>query len=375
MPGRRAKATPRSARRGREWAPYALDSRILSGLTAYLLGDWDAVEPIVDPGERTPPPQAAVLLNTMRLLVGVGRGDLITRELIDRLRPGWQHDGWAAILGGGAAIDALGHAGDVEGAIRAHDEIVDGVRSLWGVMTFQAEIRLGATLIAQLAGQVTHVGEAQRAVLVERGGELVGAAGAVVGSVQRAGLRHGPEGTAWLARIGAEQLRLRWLAGVQPPTPDELIPAWRVTVAGFEALGHAHETARSQARLTAVLRAHGDRAEAESLSRSARETAQRLGARPLLTELDGAEMPRGSAGPTRPPRARDRATPGLFTPREREVLVLVEQGRSNGEIARQLFISTKTASVHVSNILAKLGASGRTEAAALARRTGLIDGP
>ena len=51
---------------------------------------------------------------------------------------------------------------------------------------------------------------------------------------------------------------------------------------------------------------------------------------------------------------------------------LVAQGRTNGEIGRQLFISTKTVSVHVSNILGKLGASGRTEAAAIARRDGLI---
>ena len=48
------------------------------------------------------------------------------------------------------------------------------------------------------------------------------------------------------------------------------------------------------------------------------------------------------------------------------------QGRTNGDIAKQLFISPKTVSVHVSNILAKLGASGRTEAAALARQRELI---
>ncbi|HEY3528761.1 MAG TPA: LuxR C-terminal-related transcriptional regulator, partial [Nocardioides sp.] len=50
----------------------------------------------------------------------------------------------------------------------------------------------------------------------------------------------------------------------------------------------------------------------------------------------------------------------------------VAEGRSNGEIGKQLFISTKTVSVHVSNILAKLGAAGRTEAAAIARRDDLI---
>jgi DNA-binding NarL/FixJ family response regulator len=56
------------------------------------------------------------------------------------------------------------------------------------------------------------------------------------------------------------------------------------------------------------------------------------------------------------------------------VLLLVAEGRSNSEIARHLFISAKTVSVHVSNILAKLGASGRTEAAALARQRGLLEG-
>ena len=50
------------------------------------------------------------------------------------------------------------------------------------------------------------------------------------------------------------------------------------------------------------------------------------------------------------------------------MLRLVARGRSNGEIGGELFISTKTASVHVSNILAKLGVSSRTEAAAFALR-------
>ena len=55
------------------------------------------------------------------------------------------------------------------------------------------------------------------------------------------------------------------------------------------------------------------------------------------------------------------------------MLRLVAAGRSNREIAAELFISAKTASVHVSNILAKLGAATRTEAAAIAHRRGLVD--
>ena len=66
------------------------------------------------------------------------------------------------------------------------------------------------------------------------------------------------------------------------------------------------------------------------------------------------------------------ATPGALTPREREVAMLVAEGCSNGEIARRLFISTKTASVHVSNILAKLDMTSRAEVAAWAVRSGLV---
>jgi DNA-binding NarL/FixJ family response regulator len=70
-----------------------------------------------------------------------------------------------------------------------------------------------------------------------------------------------------------------------------------------------------------------------------------------------------------PPAARDQAR---LTGREREVLALVTEGRSNGQIASALFISPKTASVHVSNILAKLSVSSRTEAATTAHRLGLL---
>jgi DNA-binding CsgD family transcriptional regulator len=74
-----------------------------------------------------------------------------------------------------------------------------------------------------------------------------------------------------------------------------------------------------------------------------------------------------AGGPRREPVARFR-----LTDREREVLTLVAEGQSNGRIATNLFISPKTASMHVSNILAKLGVSTRTEAATTAHRLGLL---
>ena len=71
--------------------------------------------------------------------------------------------------------------------------------------------------------------------------------------------------------------------------------------------------------------------------------------------------------------ADDRAAPDPWglSAREREVLALVADGRTNREIGEALFISTKTASVHVTHILTKLGVSSRTEAALLAARAGL----
>ncbi len=73
-----------------------------------------------------------------------------------------------------------------------------------------------------------------------------------------------------------------------------------------------------------------------------------------------------------PPAPRRRDTFGL-SPREREVLALIVDGRTNREIGERLFISQKTVGVHVGNILAKLGVSGRVEAATAALRLGLTD--
>ena len=65
--------------------------------------------------------------------------------------------------------------------------------------------------------------------------------------------------------------------------------------------------------------------------------------------------------------------PAELTPREREVVTLLAEGLTNGEIAARLFISPKTASVHVSNILAKLSMTSRAEIAAYSVRSGLAD--
>jgi DNA-binding NarL/FixJ family response regulator len=156
---------------------------------------------------------------------------------------------------------------------------------------------------------------------------------------------------------------VHWLAGAEPPPGDLLVSTWLEAASLTEEFGDVYELARLRAILAGIQRAVGDTAAARELGDLARSAAHDLGAQPLLDDLRSI----GSA-PTRAAVASD-----VLTPRETEILALVAEGRSNGEIGRQLFISTKTVSVHVSNILAKLGAAGRTEAAAIARRRGLLD--
>ena len=111
----------------------------------------------------------------------------------------------------------------------------------------------------------------------------------------------------------------------------------------------------------------------------AAELAGRLRARPLLEEIQrlrrAAHLDVGNGTPASHPgdSSGDVDTFGLSR-REHEILTLVAEGKSNGEIGSELYISTKTASSHVSNILRKLGVANRTEAATAAQRHGLIAG-
>ena len=142
--------------------------------------------------------------------------------------------------------------------------------------------------------------------------------------------------------------------------------AWAEAVAAF-GFGDVYERARCRLRYAEALVAADRREEAAVEAAGARETAAGLGATLLLERID-ALVRRGRLADA--PPGRERAS--VLTAREQDVLRLLARGRTNRQIGEELFISGKTASVHVSNILAKLGATGRTEAVAIAYREGLI---
>jgi ATP/maltotriose-dependent transcriptional regulator MalT len=146
--------------------------------------------------------------------------------------------------------------------------------------------------------------------------------------------------------------------------------AWDDVASAWEALGSPHPLAYALLRSAEAAVTAGARDEASARLSRAAEIADRLGAKPLRAEI-GLLARRSRitlAGAT--PEA-GRPVFGL-TAREQEVLRLVAEGRSNRDIAEELFISAKTASVHVSNILGKLGVASRGEAAATAHRLRLV---
>ena len=115
-------------------------------------------------------------------------------------------------------------------------------------------------------------------------------------------------------------------------------------------------------------------AQAVAAVRSAYDVATTLGAQALLVADIEALARRVRISLDAPTvyalGERDATRLGLTT-REAEVLALVAAGRTNREIGAELYVSDKTASVHVSNILRKLGVSSRVEAAAIAQRVGM----
>jgi DNA-binding CsgD family transcriptional regulator len=140
------------------------------------------------------------------------------------------------------------------------------------------------------------------------------------------------------------------------------LPVAEAAVTAWEAVGQPYEAAIALTRAARIALAGRAGRDAAALLRRAAPIAQRLGASPLAGQI--ADLSRRAG-------TDDADDPGL-TSRELEVLRLVAAGQSNREIATALVISPKTASVHVSNILAKLGAATRTEAAVKAHELGLI---
>ncbi|WP_085369761.1 helix-turn-helix transcriptional regulator [Leifsonia sp. NCR5] len=341
------------------------------------LGKLDLAENMLDPAlELDPPPGFRVHLQRMKLWLTLWRGDTQRAEdLLRRWRKGMlvqaeiemqSRLGFArvaaeiAIARGDATTawrDASVIISDVRRSIPAYDLplLAVAARALSELAAGGATV-VSAAPVADAAGGVVGTDVATSDLPTEH------AAHALLSVL--ADLASWPTHPVWAPLVEAE------LAAVRSVPSVEHVEAWdRAAAAALADGAPAHLRPYALLRRAQAHAISGDRAATEQSAAEARQLAADLGFGLLV---DAADQLIASAAPARHVTARG-AEP-VLTDREVQVLALIEQGLSNKQIGERLYISAKTASVHVSSILRKVGASSRTEAVYRAARVGAHGG-
>jgi DNA-binding CsgD family transcriptional regulator/tetratricopeptide (TPR) repeat protein len=343
---------------------YGIDHTVLAAnrIEALLaIGEWDDAERASTEALRSITANYPHMPFGLRADLELGRGDFdAARAHLEAARPTIRHEPGLATYAGYVAELALWERRWTD----ADDAVRDGVK--WARPRWGAQIRVwlcakGLRAQAELAALARARREGQE--LRQR----LGHAGSLLTDARAAAAEASaitPNAEGWLALAEAEHER----AG------DETRPeTWSDAATTWERLERPPLAAYCRWREAEALVAAGrSRPEASAPLRAAYATADRIGAKPLLGEIELlAQRARLDLAPatSRPSEQPDSLEETLgLTPREAEVLTLVARGYTNREIAATLVISVKTAGVHVSHILSKLGAANRLEAAAIAHR-------
>jgi DNA-binding CsgD family transcriptional regulator len=347
-------------RTGLGWSDIGITLRQGQRLVRYEAGDWDECERLAAAVPELAPALAVVRLGAAALLVEVGRGRPAAARRLRDLAALAGLDPMIDLEVAGLEADQATWQGDLE---RAESAVQRGLAIL-DTGQFRAPPTVENAWICAI-GLAVQAERAERARAAGDAGTLRDAT--AVGrmllerahtAVEHTRVSHGVDLRCWHAKAEAEWSRVQ---GRSDPK------AWLAAVEAFS-YGQLYEVARCRWRLAEALLGAGDREQATVAAQAAHKTAQQLGAEPLEAALEllvrRGRLDLGAGVPA------ERTLAGL-TPREVEVLRLLVEGRSNRQIAETLFISGKTASVHVTNILTKLGVHSRLEAAATARRLGL----
>ncbi len=322
------------------------------------LGRWAAADELVTAvAARRPSGLQAATLDLVRGYLDVGQGRFADAE--ERLR---SVQGFALGLRdgrvGGLLYTALAEVARWQGRLdEAAATATEGIEAISYTGDDDMLARLCVTAIRV---------EADRRAQPHRIDGPARGAGPFLETLKRLATRgHGPApSTGVLAAAAEGEAEAAREEGIADPQ------RWRTALAVAARLGNPYDEARLRYRLADALLGTDDRGAAgEELQRAA-ALAGELGAQPLLERIDELAR-RAQLGPRAAARRGDGRSAGALTQREQDVLRLLAAGRTNRQIASALFISEKTASVHVSRILAKLGVATRGEAAALAHARGL----
>ena len=290
-------------------------------------------------------------------------------------------EGHTAEMAGSAARIAAelalsqGRFEDARAAVRdGLERLVDDARVVAALVAAGVAAEAGAAERARVTGH-----DAERARVTGHDAERVQVTGHDAERVQVTGYEAEVAAVpALLARLderGAPTARAFGLtARAEAARASDGVAAWRAAAEAWEALPCPYRSGWARLReAEALLAAGAGRVAAAEPLRAAAAAARELGAAMLAREVELLAArarvrvePPAAAAPVEP-------VPGGLTPREVEVLAHLAAGRTNRQIAEALYISPRTAGVHVSRILAKLGATTRGEAAAAGRLAGVID--
>jgi len=368
--------TARANSAGLGLAQYGIDLQYLHYLAHFADGEWDHAQQIADGFAVRVTSAAEARLSAMAMFVGVARGAASVAERRVWLEPMFARDRFVEYVARGLRAEQALWQGVTAVAVEQAQATIAAARELEEGYLAPPVIRPAAVGISALADEAVAArtaGDAERAeTAIDQARALLEVARQGAANARRPEFALGVDGRGWLARAQAEWNRA---SGGNDPQ------AWRTVVTAFGP-GFAYETARSRWRLAESLAEAGDRGAARREWQLAVQAAEELRAEPLravLADLGRRARLGSTSGSGLTPGQSAGHGSGLagrsplagLTEREREVLRLIASGYSNKEIGAELFISPKTASVHVSNILAKLNAASRTEAAAIAHRDGL----
>src|SRR5215217_348766 len=264
---------------------------------------------------------------------------------------------------GALQAELAARAGDTAGARAAVDEALDRIE-----FCSDDALRMAMVSTAGLAAEATAAQQARDVGDVAAADLAVTHAELLIARVRACAEDGGALELAYLAHAEADHCRA---------VGSDESGRWDDAARSWTALDRPYLAATARWRQAEALVALGDREAAAEPASEAVATAERLGAAWLEGEVESlAARARlrlagdGTAGAQSAEDGEDDDPFGL-TPRERQVLALVAAGATNREIGKQLYMAEKTASVHVSRILAKLDVRSRTEAAGVAHRLGL----
>jgi DNA-binding CsgD family transcriptional regulator/tetratricopeptide (TPR) repeat protein len=335
----------------------------------YHLGRWDEAEAALPKTARRASGMTLSNLLLRQISLALGRGDLErARELVERAEKTLAEAVEPQYIAPAGALRAEieRRSGAIGCAREAIDEAIDRIEYCSDDMARMELIAAaGVTVEADAAQAARDVGDREERERAVARAELM-AARVEAASDPEAGDAH-PYGRLAVAyRLTAEADLAR--AREDEDAAERALSA----AAAWDELIRPYPAAVARWRAAEALTARGERGPASTEAAAARAAAEELGAAWLTSEAEGliarARLPVRAAGAAGNGAAEN---PFGLTPRERQVLAALVGGATNREIAAELFMAEKTASVHVSRILAKLGVRSRTEAAAVAHRTGL----